>query len=517
MTTIIFTISFLFIGFFLGYFLSKYHLNKNLEKAKQSAKDIIESAKEKAERIEREAEKKAKEEVLKEKAQLEKEFIRLKKEIERKEKELSQREYQVDKKAEVLLRKEEELKAREREIGNKEKVLNLKIQKVDEIIKEEITKLQEIAGMTREEAKELLLKNVEKEARIEAAQIAHKIREEAKERAEKEAIKIIATAMQKVASQVASDSCITVVPLPSEDMKGRIIGREGRNIRAFEAATGVEIIVDDTPEAVILSSFDPYKRDIARIALEKLIQDGRIHPGRIEEVVSKVEKEMEDYIRIVGEETILELGIRGMHPELLKLIGKMKYRTSFGQNLLLHSKEVAYLAGIMAGELKLDPEIAKRAAILHDIGKVAEPDYEGPHALIGAQLAKRYGENDLVCNAIAAHHEDEEPISPYAMIVTAADAVSGARPGARRESVEAYIKRIEKLEEIASSFPGVEKAYALQAGREIRIVVDANKMTDAEADDLAKRIAKEIEEKVEFPGQIKVTVIREYRATEYAR
>jgi ribonuclease Y len=517
MTTIIFTISFLFIGFFLGYFLSKYHLNKNLEKAKQSAKDIIESAKEKAERIEREAEKKAKEEVLKERAQLEKEFIRLKKEIERKEKEISQREYQVDKKAEVLLRKEEELKAREREIGNKEKVLNLKIQKVDEIIKEEITKLQEIAGMTREEAKELLLKNVEKEARIEAAQIAHKIREEAKERAEKEAIKIIATAMQKVASQVASDSCITVVPLPSEDMKGRIIGREGRNIRAFEAATGVEIIVDDTPEAVILSSFDPYKRDIARIALEKLIQDGRIHPGRIEEVVSKVEKEMEDYIRIVGEETILELGIRGMHPELLKLIGKMKYRTSFGQNLLLHSKEVAYLAGIMAGELKLEPEIAKRAAILHDIGKVAEPDYEGPHALIGAQLAKRYGENDLVCNAIAAHHEDEEPISPYAMIVTAADAVSGARPGARRESVEAYIKRIEKLEEIASSFPGVEKAYALQAGREIRIVVDANKMTDAEADDLAKRIAKEIEEKVEFPGQIKVTVVREYRAIEYAR
>jgi ribonuclease Y len=517
MTTIIFTISFLFIGFFLGYFLSKYHLNKNLEKAKQSAKDIIESAKEKAERIEREAEKKAKEEVLKERAQLEKEFIRLKKEIERKEKEISQREYQVDKKAEVLLRKEEELKTREREIGNKEKVLNLKIQKVDEIIKEEITKLQEIAGMTREEAKELLLKNVEKEARIEAAQIAHKIREEAKERAEKEAIKIIATAMQKVASQVASDSCITVVPLPSEDMKGRIIGREGRNIRAFEAATGVEIIVDDTPEAVILSSFDPYKRDIARIALEKLIQDGRIHPGRIEEVVSKVEKEMEDYIRIVGEETILELGIRGMHPELLKLIGKMKYRTSFGQNLLLHSKEVAYLAGIMAGELKLEPEIAKRAAILHDIGKVAEPDYEGPHALIGAQLAKRYGENDLVCNAIAAHHEDEEPISPYAIIVTAADAVSGARPGARRESVEAYIKRIEKLEEIASSFPGVEKAYALQAGREIRIVVDANKMTDAEADDLAKRIAKEIEEKVEFPGQIKVTVIREYRAIEYAR
>ena len=517
MITIIFTISFLFIGFILGYFLSKYHIIKKLERAKQSAKDIIESAKEKAEKIEREAEKKAKEEVLKEKAQMEKELLRLKKEIERKEKEISQREYQVDKKAEVLLRKEEELKTREREIGNKEKVLNLKMQKVDEIIKEEITKLQEIAGMTREEAKELLLKNVEKEARIEAAQIAHKIREEAREKAEKEAIKIIATAMQKVAVQVASDSCITVVPLPSEDMKGRIIGREGRNIRAFEAATGVEIIVDDTPEAVILSSFDPYKRDIARIALEKLIQDGRIHPGRIEEIVSKVEKEMEDYVRVLGEETILELGIRGMHPELLKLIGKMKYRTSFGQNLLLHSKEVAYLAGIMAGELKLDPEIAKRAALLHDIGKVAEPDYEGPHALIGAQLAKRYGENDLVCNAIAAHHEDEEAISPYAMIVTAADAVSGARPGARRESVEAYIKRIEKLEEIASSFPGVEKAYALQAGREIRIVVDANKITDAEASDLAKRITKEIEEKVEFPGQIKVTVIREYRAIEYAR
>lgn len=507
----------LFLGFIVGYFFSKYMISKNLERAKKSAKDIIESAKAKAKEIEKEAQIKGREEILREKAQMEKDLIKAKKEIEKREKEINQREYQIDKKAEILARKEEELKAKEKEISNKEKILNLKMQKVDEMIKEETIKLQEIAGMTKEEAKELLLKNVEKEARIEAAQIAHRIREEAKEKAEKEAIKIITTAMQKVASGIASDSCITVVPLPSEDMKGRIIGREGRNIRAFESATGVEIIVDDTPEAVLLSSFDPYRRDIARIALEKLIQDGRIHPGRIEEVVMKVEKEMEEYIRVLGEETILELGIRGMHPELLKLVGKMKYRTSFGQNLLLHSKEVAYLAGIMAGELRLDSEIAKRAALLHDIGKVAEPDYEGPHALIGAQLAKRYGESDIVCNAIAAHHEDEEAISPYAMIISAADAVSGARPGARRESIEAYIKRIEKLEEIASSFPGVEKAYALQAGREIRIIVEAEKVTDAEASDLAKRIAKEIEEKIEFPGQIKVTVIREYRVTEYAR
>lgn len=266
-----------------------------------------------------------------------------------------------------------------------------------------------------------------------------------------------------------------------------------------------------------MSSFNPYKRDIARISLEKLLQDGRIHPARIEEVVNKVEKEMDEYIKVLGEEIVLELGVRGMHPELLKMVGKMKYRTSYGQNLLIHSKEVAYLSGIMAGELKLDVEIAKRCALLHDIGKVAEADYEGPHALIGAQIAKRYGESDIVCNAIAAHHEDEEAISPYTMIVSAADAVSGARPGARRESIEAYIKRIEKLEEIASSFPGVEKAFALQAGREVRIVVEAGKITDAEADELAKRVTNEIEEKIQFPGQIKVTVIREYRVTQYAR
>ncbi len=514
---VIFYILFLLIGFVGGYFLAKYIINKNLEKSKSSAKDIIESARKEADKFKKEFHLKTREEMLKERTQMEKEFIRMRKDFERREKEIQNREYQMDKKAELLYRKEEELKAKEKEISNKEKVWNLKMEKINEIIKEETKKLQEIAGMTKEEAKELLLKNVEKEARVESAQIVHKIKEEAREKAEKEAVKIISNAIQRVASNVASESCITVVPLPSEEMKGRIIGREGRNIRTFESVTGVEIIVDDTPEAVILSSFNPYKREIARISLEKLLQDGRIHPAKIEEVVNKVEKEMDEYIKVHGEEVIMELGVRGMHPELLKMVGKMKYRTSYGQNLLIHSKEVAYLASIMAGELKLNVEIAKRCALLHDIGKVAEADYEGPHALIGAQIAKRYGESDIVCNAISAHHQDEEAISPYTMIVSAADAISGARPGARRESIEAYIKRIEKLEEIASSFPGVEKAFALQAGREIRIVVEAGRITDAEADELAKSVTNEIEEKIQFPGQIKVTVIREYRVTQYAR
>jgi len=338
---VIFYILFLLIGFVGGYFLVKYVINKNLEKARSSAKDIVETARKEADKFKKEFQLKVREEMLQERTQKEKEIIRMRKELERREKEIQNKEYQMDKKGELLYRKEEELKAREKEISNKEKVWNLKMEKIDEMIREETKKVQEIAGMTREEAKVILLKNVEKEARVEAAQIAHKIKEEAREKAEKEAVKIISNAMQRVASNVASESCITVVPLPSEEMKGRIIGREGRNIRTFESVTGVEIIVDDTPEAVILSSFNPYKRDIARISLEKLLQDGRIHPARIEEVVNKVEKEMDEYIKVLGEEIVRELGVRGMHPELLKMVGKIKYRTSYGQNLLIHSKEVA--------------------------------------------------------------------------------------------------------------------------------------------------------------------------------
>ena len=308
-----------------------------------------------------------------------------------------------------------------------------------------------------------------------------------------------------------------MVPIPSDDLKGRIIGREGRNIRAFESATGVEVIIDDTPEAVILSSFDPIRREKAKLALEKLIQDGRIHPARIEEVVQKVEEEFEDHLKVIGEEAMVELGLGGFHVELLRLVGKMKFRTSYGQNLLQHSKEVAYIAGIMAGELGLSVELARRAGLLHDIGKTADESYEGPHALVGAQIAKKFGENDLIVNAIASHHGEEDPKSPIAVLVQAADAISGARPGARRESIEAYIKRIEKLEEIAAGYTGVEKAYALQAGREIRIIVEADKISDTDAFNLAKQIAQKIEEEIDFPGQIKVTVIRETRAVEYAR
>jgi ribonuclease Y len=504
-------------GLVLGYFIAKGQIEKVLRKKGEDAKSIVERAKKEAEEIVSRAKRDAENIAKREREKVDIQYAKARRDLERFKKELQDKEYQVERKAELILRKEEELKIREKEISEKERVLKAKMEKVDQVLNEGIRRLEEISGMTREQAKKELMRSIETEARLEGAQLIHRIREEAKQNAHKEATKIIITAMQRLASQVSSESSVTVIPLSSDEMKGRIIGREGRNIRTFESLTGVEVIVDDTPGAVILSSFDPERREIARIAMERLIADGRIHPARIEEVVKRTEEEFHEYIRIIGEETILELGLRGMHPELLRYIGKLKFRTSFGQNLLLHSKEVAQLAGIIAGELDLEVEIAKRAALLHDIGKVADPSYEGPHALVGAQIAKRYGESDLVANAIASHHEDVEPISPYGPLVAAADAISGSRPGARRETVEAYIKRIEKLEEIASSFDGVEKAYALQAGRELRIMVQAERISDAEAFELSRMIAKKIEEELKFPGQIKVTVIREVRAISYAR
>jgi len=379
------------------------------------------------------------------------------------------------------------------------------------------TLLQNISGMTREEAKQLLLRKLEGEVKQEAAIMIKRSEDEAKQTADKEARKIIGLAIQRCAAEQVVETTVSVVHLPSDEMKGRIIGREGRNIRALEIATGVDVIIDDTPEAVILSGFDPMKREIAKLSLEKLLEDGRIHPGRIEEIVEKVKKEMDNKIKEVGEKALFDTGLHGLHPEVTKLLGRLKYRTSYGQNVLQHSEEVAHLMGVMAGELKLDFNLAKRIGLLHDLGKAVSHEVEGTHSKIGADLARKYNESDNICHAIEAHHQDIEPRTLLAVLVQAADAISASRPGARRETLETYVKRLEKLEQIADSFKGVDKAYAIQAGREIRVIVQPEKITDAQAAVMARDITKKIEEGLEYPGQIKVTVIRETRAVEYAK
>ncbi len=505
------------IGFAISILYFKFSYKKEIEEAYGTREKILEEARREAQTIKKEAEIQAKDYYLKEKRRFERESQEERRSLDKERRKLEEKSLLIEKRADQLNRKERDLRKKEQELMERERSLDAKEQRLDKLIEEQAKKLEEVARLTREEAKAELLKNLEQQARYEASQLVYRIREEAKQKAEKEAQKIIADAIQRCALPLAQDLTVTVVSIPSDDLKGRIIGREGRNIKTFENITGVEVIIDDTPEAVTLSSHNPELREKARLALERLVKDGRIHPARIEEVYKKVEEEFEQYLKMIGEETALELGLSGFHPEILKYIGKMKFRYSYGQNLLQHSKEVAYIAGVMAGELNLPVEFAKRAGLLHDIGKVAEPDYEGPHAVIGAQIAKKFGENDLVVNSIAAHHGDEDPRSVNAILVATADAISGARPGARRESIEAYIKRIETLEEIAHSFPGVEKAYALQAGREIRVMVEADKVNDIEAFDLARKIAEQIEEKLEYPGQIKVTVIRETRAVEFAK
>ncbi|MGB9824243.1 MAG: ribonuclease Y [Candidatus Hydrothermia bacterium] len=516
-----FQVILLFIGILLGFgagvFVFKISYEKNLKRAKKTAEDIIDQAMQEAEQIKQEAEAQAKEYWMKERKKFEKEAFEARKELEKTSKRLIEKEQMLDKRAEQLNRKEISLKQIESELKEKERGIQAKEERLEKLTEEAARKLEEIARMTREEAKQELLKSLEQQVRYEAAQLIYKIREEAKEKAEKEAKELVLQAVQRVATVVSQENTTSIVPIPSDDLKGRIIGKEGRNIKTFESVTGVEVIIDDTPEAVILSSFDPIRREKARLTLERLIQDGRIHPARIEEVYQQVEKEFEDHLRKIGEDVTIELGLTGFHPEMFKQIGKMKFRTSYGQNLLQHSIEVAYIAGIMAGELGLNVSYARRAGLLHDIGKTADETYEGPHALVGAQIARKLGEPDYVVNSIASHHGEEPFKSPYAILVQAADAISGARPGARRESIEAYIKRIEKLEQIALSFTGVEKAYALQAGREIRIIVEAQKVSDTEAFDIARQVAQKIEGEIEFPGQIKVVVIRETRAVEFAR
>jgi len=498
------------------YFYAKFGKAK-LASVSLEASRIIEEAKKESENYRKSAEITAKEQWYQEKLKFEKETAAKRKEIDKSEKRLGEKEMMLARREHLIVDKEKELLTKEHNLQNKERIIHAKSERLDQMIKEQNEALQKIANLSKEEAKDALKKNLEAEARHEAAALISKIKEEAKSSAELAAREIILQVIQRCATSHTAETTISVVPIPSDEMKGRIIGREGRNIRAFENLTGVEVIIDDTPETVSLSCFDPIRREIARMAMEKLISDGRIHPTRIEEIVKAARSELDTIIKSTGEEVILEMGIIGVMPEIVNYLGRMKYRTSYGQNLLQHSKEVANLSALLAQELGLDAVIAKRAGLLHDLGKVADGNFEGSHAHVGAEIAMKYGENEIIVNSLEAHHEEITPISPYATIVEIADSISGSRPGARREAIEAYIKRLNTLEEIASSFDGVERVFAIQAGREIRVMVQPEKISDLEAENLAHDVARRIEKETQYPGQIKVTLIREKRVVETAK
>ncbi|NLK72995.1 MAG: ribonuclease Y [Clostridiales bacterium] len=498
------------VGFLIGYIFRKTVGERKISSAEQKAKNIILDAENKAETIKKEITIEAKEEAHRLRNEIEKEIRDRRAEMQRQERRLIQKEENIDRKLENIEKKEENIERQEEQIYHKEKEL-------EELKKKHIEELERISGYSTEEAKELLLAIVEKEVKHEAAVMIKEIEQKTKEEADKKAREIITSSIQKCAADHVAESTVSVVALPNDEMKGRIIGREGRNIRAIETLTGIDLIIDDTPEAVILSGFDPIKREIARIALEKLIIDGRIHPTRIEEMVEKAEKEVNNTIKEEGEQATFEVGIHNLHPELIKLLGRLKYRTSYGQNILKHSLEVAHLAGLMAAELGLDIKLAKRAGLLHDIGKAVDHEVEGTHVDIGIDLLRKYKESEQVIQSMASHHGDYEPRNLEAVLITAADALSAARPGARRETLETYIKRLQKLEEIANSAEGVDKSFAIQAGREIRIIVKPEELTDEEIVFLARDISKKIEDELEYPGQIKVNVIRETRAIEYAK
>jgi len=501
----------------IGYVLRTVIAKKNVRTAEYQAKDILEKAQKEVKERKQRADVESKELLYKLRSDFEKETKERRQELAELERRLLQREENIERKFELLDQKEKDIVKKVEGVNKKEESLKKAEQELSDLIMEEKFRLQQISGMSPEEAKQQLLKRMETEIRNEANVLLRQIDEETRAKAEVNAREIISQAVQRCAIEHTTETTVAVVTLPNDEMKGRIIGREGRNIRSYETATGVDVIIDDTPEAVSLSCFDPYRREIARVAMERLVEDGRIHPARIEEVVEKVKKEMEKNIREEGERVALDLGVHNLHPELIRLIGKLKYRTSYGQNVLQHSKEVAYLMGVMANELKLNFQLARRVGLLHDIGKSIDQDQEGTHTQIGADLAKKYGENETIINSIAAHHEDVEQKSIYAVLVQAADAVSGARPGARRETLESYIKRLENLENIANSFQGVDKSYAIQAGREIRIMVYPDKVNDNNSYVLAREVKDKIEEELEYPGQIKVMVIRETRVVEYAK
>jgi ribonuclease Y len=504
------------IGFMITYIAGKKVANKVIGEAKSKTKSIFEDAEKQAEHVKKEKMLEVKEEWHRRKTEFEQErHLRMQK-VSGAESQLKKREENLENRMDLILKREKQIQDSESALKLGQDELFKKNEEVVQIRKQQIQKLQEISGLTHEEAKKVLYDSLINEVKEQAATKIRQIREETKQKAEKEAQSIIIQAIQRTATDHSIESTVSVVNLDSDEMKGRIIGREGRNIRAFESATGIDLIIDDTPEAVVISGFDPFRREVAKKSLEKLMLDGRIHPARIEEVVEKTRKELEEEILQVGENILLELSIKQMHKELTRLVGKMKYRSSYGQNLLSHSIEVAKISGIMASELGLDINLSKRAALLHDIGKCVD-DAEGPHALVGFEISKRYKEHPIVCNAIGSHHEDIEMESPIAVIVQAADSISGARPGARRESLETYIKRLEKLEEIATSFDGVGKTYAIQAGREIRVIVEPERIDDNAADQMAIDIASRIEGEMEYPGQIKVTLIREKRSVALAK
>lgn len=501
----------------LGYFLSRFFADQKLSNAQNRAKELTEMAKRDAEHRKKEADLAAKDLLIKLRQDFEKETKDRREEVAASEKRMLQREENLEKRADLLEKKEKDINSRMGTLQQEETDVKRKKEELEKLIGEEKQRLLSISSLTQEEAKRLLLSRLEEELTQEKATMLRKMEEEIREGAEKKARDIITTAIQRCASDHTAETTISVVSLPSDEMKGRIIGREGRNIRALEMATGVDIIIDDTPEAVTISGFDMVRREIARLALENLIADGRIHPGRIEEVVEKAKKELEQKIKEEGEKAAFDLGIHGMHPELLKYVGKLKYRTSFGQNGLQHTKEVATLMGLMASQLGIDVKLAKRAGLLHDIGKVVGPEMEGTHAIVGGQLARKYGEHPDVAKAVESHHEEVEMSTMLGVLVCAADAISAARPGASAETLETYVKRLESLETIANSFKGVDKAFALQAGREIRIMVSPEKVNDDSSIVMARDIRKKIEDTMEYPGQIKVIVIRETRAVEYAK
>ena len=505
------------VGAAVGFLLRKVISEGRRENAESQGRKLVENALAEAERIRKEAAIQSRDEAVQLKQETDRDIRERKKEVAEEEKRLIQKLDQLERKIDLLDQREMELIKKEQALAREDEQVRNRAREIDSLIELQRGQLEKIAGISREEAKALLIESIESEARMEAAKSVVRIENEMKMKADRKAKNILALAISRYAGDYVAERTVSVVPLPGDEMKGRIIGREGRNIRAIEAATGIDVIIDDTPEAVILSGFNPVRREVARLALERLIADGRIHPARIEEVVAKVAEELEVGMREAGEQATFDVGAHGVNPELIKLLGRLKYRTSYSQNCLQHSLEVAFLCGIMAAELGINVKQAKRAGLLHDIGKAVDHEVEGSHASIGADLAKKYGESPEVVHAIAAHHEDLTPESLLDILVQSADALSGARPGARKEMLESYVKRLEDLEKIANGFKGVDKSYAIQAGREVRVIVDSGKLNDAEAALVSKDIVKKIEEELTYPGQIRVTVIRESRSVEYAK
>ncbi len=504
------------LGFAVAYWMKGKLSSEKMRAAEEESHRIVDDAKRRSDTLLKEAKLEAKDKLFKMKSEFDAETRETRNELKKEERRLIQKEENLDRKIEQADRKERELSREEKKIAKREAEVEQAELKYSELLEEQKQQLEKISGLTAEQAKELLIRAIENEARYEGAKLIKRIENEAKEEADKRAKKIIATAIQRYAGDFVAERTVSVVQLPNDEMKGRIIGREGRNIRALEASTGIDLIIDDTPEAVILSGFNPVRREVARLSLMRLISDGRIHPARIEDVVKKVGHEVDVVIKEAGEQAAFDLGVHGIHNELIKVIGRLKFRTSYAQNVLQHSIEVGFLSGIMAAELGLNQKLAKRMGLLHDIGKAIDHEVEGPHALIGSKLAKKYGESQKIIQAIASHHEEAPPSSVYDFLIQAADGLSGARPGARKELLENYVKRLEDLEKIANSFDGVSNSYAIQAGREMRVLVDSGILSDEEATLLSKDIAKKIEESLTFPGQIKVMVIRETRAVEYA-